>query len=170
MLEILKYTIPALIVLLASWLVMAQLLKSEEKRRYFEIRKGALGIVSPVRLRGYERLSLLLERITPEHILLNINVAGMTCAEVQQQMVQTIRLEFDHNLSQQVYVGDEVWQAIVLAKEEMIRFVNTCAGNFKPEDNALEYAKMMITAYNTNGETPTAHAMMLLKREARKLM
>ncbi len=170
MLEILKYTLPALIVLLAAWIVMSKQMKNEDARRNFELRKSTLGVISPIRLRGYERLSLLLERITPEHILLDMNLSEMTCADVQRHMLQTIRLEFDHNLSQQVYVGDEVWQAIVLAKEEMIRFVNTCASQFKPTDAALPYAQMMVTAYNTNGETPTQRALALLKNEARELI
>ncbi len=170
MVEVLKYTFPALVVLLASWIVMSKQMKNEDERRNFELRKNALGVITPIRLRGYERLSLLLERITPEHILLEMNLSGLTCAEVQRQMVQTIRLEFDHNLSQQVYVGEEVWQAIILAKEEMIHFVNACAASFKPEDAALAYAQMMIATYASNGETPTQHALTLLKQEARQLL
>ncbi len=170
MLEILKYTLPALIVLLAAWIVMAKQMKNEDARRNFELRKSTLGVISPIRLRGYERLALLLERITPEHMLLDMNLSEMTCADVQRQLLQTIRLEFDHNVSQQVYVGDEVWQAIVLAKEETIRFVNTCASQFTPTDAALPYAQTMITAYNMNGETPTQRALALLKQEARGLI
>ncbi len=170
MLEILKYTLPSLIVLLAAWIVMSKQMKNEDARRNFELRKKSLGVITPIRLRGYERLALLLERITPEHILLDMNLSGMTCQEVQRQMLQTIRMEFDHNVAQQVYVGDEVWQAIVLAKEEMMRFVNTCAAQFKPEDAALAYAQMMIATYNSNGETPTQRALTLLKNEARQLI
>ncbi len=170
MIEVLKYTLPSLIVLLAAWIVMSKQMKNEDARRNFELRKKSLGVITPIRLRGYERLALLLERITPEHILLEMNLSGMTCQEVQRQMLQTIRLEFDHNVAQQVYVGDEVWQAIVLAKEEMMRFVNTCSTQFKPEDSALAYAQMMITAYNSNGETPTQRALTLLKNEARGLI
>ncbi len=170
MLEVIQYTLPALIVLLASWLVMSKLLKQEDARRNFELRKNTLGVISPIRLRGYERLTLLLERITPEHILLDMQLSEMTCATLQREMLQTIRLEFDHNLSQQVYVSNEVWEAIVLAKEEMMRFVSTCAGQFKPEDAALPLAQMMITTYNTNGETPTQRALALLKQEAHQII
>ncbi len=170
MLEILKYTLPALIVLLAAWIVMYKLMKNEDARRNFELRKNNLGVISPIRLRGYERLTLLLERINPEHMLLDMSLATMTVQEVQTQLLQTIRLEFSHNVSQQVYVGDQVWQEIVHAKEEMLRFVNTCATQFKPEDAALPYAQLMLTTYNTNGETPTQHALDALKREAHEIL
>ncbi len=170
MLEVLKYTLPALIVLLAAWIVMAKQMKNEDARRNFELRKNTLGVITPIRLRGYERLALLLERITPEHILLDLDLTSMTCGDVQRRMLQTIRLEFDHNVAQQVYVSDEVWQAIVLAKEEMMRFVNTTAATFKSEDAALAYAQTMIATYNSNGETPTQRALGLLKQEARGLI
>ncbi len=170
MIEVLKYILPAIIVLIATWIVMSKQMKNEDERRNFELRKSNLGVISPLRLRGYERLTLLLERITPEHMLLNMNLSTMTVREVQQQMQQTIRLEFDHNLSQQVYVGDSVWQDVLNAKEEMLRFVNTCAAKHQPDEPALPFAQELITIYNTNGETPTQHALTTLKREAHELL
>ncbi len=168
--QILAYTIPAFVVLLATWLVMYKLMRNEDARRNFELRKNTLGEITPIRLRGYERLTLLLERITPEHMLLNLDITNMTAQEVHQHLIQTIRLEFDHNVSQQVYVGNEVWQEIVHAKEEMLRFVNTCATQFEPTSPALPYAQMMITTYSTNGETPTQHALLVLKQEAHEIL
>ncbi|MCM1035340.1 MAG: hypothetical protein NC038_07095 [Paludibacter sp.] len=170
MLEILKYTLPALIVLLASWLATSKQMKNEDARRNFELRKNAQNAISPIRLRGYERLTLLLERMEPEHLLLSTDLSGMTCRTLQQQLLQTLRLEFEHNISQQIYVSDEVWTAIVLAKEEMIRFVNTCSGQFNPDDAALPLGQLMITGYAMNGETPTQRALSLLKEEARRML
>lgn len=170
MLEILKYILPSVIVLLASWIATSKQMKNEDARRNFELRKHVQNAVSPIRLRGYERLTLLLERITPEHLLLNTDMSGMTCLRLQQQLLQTIRMEFDHNISQQIYVSDEVWTAIVLAKEEMVRFINTCATQFKPENEAIPLAQLMITSYAMNGDTPTQRALALLKEEARRIL
>ena len=97
----------ALIVLLATWLVMARLLKEEREKRAYELRCQDRNITNPLRMRGFERLALLLERITPEHMLMNMDFSGMTMQDVQRQLLQTVRLETDHNLSQQIYVGDE---------------------------------------------------------------
>lgn len=170
MLEILKYILPSLVVLLCAWVVMAKLMKNEDSRRNFELRKHTQNVISPIRLRGYERLSLLLERITPEHLLIDLDFSGMTVPVLQQHLLKTIRMEFDHNMSQQIYVSDEVWTAIVLAKEEMMRFVNTCAMRCTDADTALTYAQAMITTYSSNGETPTQHAQQLLKAEARTML
>ena len=170
MLELLKYTIPALIVLAATWLVLGKLLKEERQKREYELKRQDRNITNPLRLRGYERLALMLERITPEHLLMNLDFSGMTPQDLQRHLLQTVRLEVDHNLSQQIYVSDETWQAVLLAKEETLNFINAIALQMPEGSSTLQYAQTLITAYNQNGETPVQHAMQLLKTEARGVL
>lgn len=169
MLEILKYTIPALIVLLGTWLVLHKMLKEERLKREFELKKNTQKEITPVRLRGYERLSLLLERTTPEQMLRDMDVQSLTARQISTLLLQKIRMEYDHNLSQQIYVSDFVWNSIMEAKEQMLLFVSTTSQQFPPEANGLEVAKYMLTAYAQNGETPNEKALRLLKEEARQM-
>ncbi len=170
MIEILKYCIPALCVLLATWLIMRQFYKAEEEKRLWELKRLAQKEVSPLRLRAYERLALLLERTTPEHMLLELNLGEMTIVQVQQHLVQTLRMEYEHNASQQVYVSEEVWAMISNAKEQTIAFVNTVAQQLPPNSSAIDYARLLITAYSSNGDTPNDVALTALKKEARTLL
>jgi hypothetical protein len=170
MVEILKYCIPALCVLLATWLVMRQFYKAESEKRLWELKSLAQKEISPVRLRAYERLALLLERTTPEHMLLELNLGELTVVQVQQHLMRTIRMEYEHNASQQVYVSAEVWAMIMNAKEQTVAFVNTIAQQLPAESTALDYAKMLITAYATNGDTPNELALQALKKEAQTLL
>ncbi len=59
-LEILKYILPALVVLGATYVVLSKQLANEADRRNFELRKLNVNQITPVRLRAYERLTLLL--------------------------------------------------------------------------------------------------------------
>lgn len=170
MIEILKYSIPALVVLLATWIVMHKFYKNEEQKRLWELKRLSQKEISPIRMRAYERLSLLLERTTPEHMLVEMDLSAMTILQVQQRLMQTLRLEYDHNLSQQIYVSDEVWEQIVTAKEQMIAFVNSVAQQMPTGSTALDYAKTLITAYASNGETANDKALQSLKDEARSLL
>jgi hypothetical protein len=170
MLEILKYCIPALCVLLATWLVMRQFYRAEADKRLWELKRLAQKEISPARLRAYERLVLLLERTTPEHMLLELNLSEMTVLQVQQHLIRTIRLEYEHNLSQQVYVSAEVWAMIQNSKEQTVAFVNSILQQLPPESTALDYAKVMITAYSSNGDTPNELALQALKKEAQSLL
>jgi hypothetical protein len=170
MIEILKYCVPALCVLLATWLVMHKFYKSEAEKRLWELKRLSQKEISPLRMRAYERLSLLLERTTPEHLLIELNLGEMTILEVQQHLMRTIRLEYDHNLSQQVYVSDQVWDTIIAAREQMVAFINTMAQQMPPESTALDFAKVLITAYRSNGQTANDQAMQMLRTEARSLL
>lgn len=170
MIEILKYTLPALVVLLATWIVMHKLFKNEEQKRLWELKKLSQKEISPLRMRAYERLALLLERTTPEHLLMDKNLMEMSLTQLQQQLLYTIRQEYDHNLSQQIYVSDEAWQLIVNAKEQMLVFVTRIAQQLPAGSSTLDYAKALITAYTANGETATDKALEYLKEEARRLL
>ena len=170
MLEILKYCIPAICVLLATWLVMHKFYKSETEKRLWELKHLSQKEISPLRMRAYERLSLLLERTTPEHMLMELNLGEMTILQVQAHLMHTIRQEYDHNLSQQIYVSHETWDLIINAKNQTIAFINSIAQQIPTDSSALDYAKALITAYRTNGHTPNETAMYALKNEAKALL
>ncbi len=170
MIELLKYCIPSLIVLLATWIVMHKLFKNEQQKREWELKRAAQKEISPIRLRAYERLALMLERTQPEHMLMDLDVSQFTAAQLQQRLLQTIRLEFDHNLSQQIYVSEQVWELIVAARGQMLAFVSAMAMQLPQESTTLDYAKVLLTAYSTNGETANEKALRALKAEAAALV
>lgn len=170
MLEVLKYTLPSLIVLLATWLVLYKLFKNEDKKRMWEVKKTTQKEINAVRLRAYERMTLVLERTQPEHMLLEIqNLSTMSVMDVQKHLLRTIRLEFDHNMSQQIYVSEELWERFIQARDEMGAFVNTMAIQLPEGSSSLDYAKTLTAAYTMNGDTPNALALAALKEEVRGL-
>ena len=167
--EVLKYTIPALLVLLATCLVLWKMLQEDREKRAFELKRASQKDITPLRLRGYERLALMLERTTPEALLRDLDVQNLTAQQISSLLMQKLRLEFDHNLSQQIYVSNETWEAITDAREQMVLFLSTMARQYPAETNGLEVAKLMLTAYAQNGETPHQKAMKVLKDEVRTL-
>ena len=179
MLEILKYTIPALVVLASVWIVMYKLFKNEEQKRLWELKRAAQKEISPTRLRAYERLALLLERTQPEALVMSLSerleqagqsLAAMPVQKMQQELLRTVRMEFDHNMSQQIYVSDEVWAQIIGARDQIGAFITTMALQLPPESTAMDYAKVLMTAYRNNGDTPHQLALDALRNEAKDLL
>lgn len=168
--EIVLYiTIPALLVLITAYFLISKLLKMEEQRRNFELRKNNSGIITPVRLRAYERLSLVLERTLPQNLILHSIKPDMNCLELQTQLLSAIRHEFDHNISQQVYVSNELWMAVKTTRESLLRLVNGCAAQFQADQSATELAEKIIQVYDSIGNAPGEVALNLLKNEIRNL-
>lgn len=165
--DILKIVLPALLVLLTAYLLIDKLLRSEEKRRNFELQKNNAATITPIRLRAYERLILVLERTSPATLLLNVVKPDMSNLELHSQLLTNIRQEFSHNLSQQIYVSDEMWNYIRSAQESLLRLVNTCAAQCNPANPAAELAERIIQVYNASDQTPTELAIERLKNEVR---
>lgn len=166
---VLYITIPALMVLITSYFLLDKLLKSEDKRRNFEIQKNNTSAITSVRLRAYERLTLVLERTTPNKLVLKIIKPSMSCFELQTQLLQSIREEFDHNVSQQIYISNELWHAVVSTRESLIQLITGCATQLQPQQPATELAEMLIRVYANTTETPGEIAMKILKAEVRTL-
>ena len=94
----------------------------------------------------------------------------MTNLELHTQLLASIRQEFSHNLSQQIYVSDEVWTHIRSAQESLLRLVNSTAADCKPNDSASVLAELIIQVYNSSENTPSELAMDKLKKEVRILL
>ena len=164
------------VLIFGFWLIQYSGFRNEEKKRNWELKRESQKTISPIRLRAYERLTLLLERTKPEHMILELQQAHpeamttWTIGQVQQYFLQTIRAEFDHNQSQQVYVSDEVWDMIINARDQMGAFIISISAQIPKDANVQTYITALLTAYSTNGTTPTDKALEELKSEAKELM
>jgi Na+/H+ antiporter NhaC len=106
LLEILKITIPSLIVFLTAYFVLKAVLKKEHESRKIEVVLQNKKIITPLRLQAYERIVLFLERISPNSIIIRLQTPNMTIGQLHKEMLTTIRTEFEHNLSQQLYLSN----------------------------------------------------------------
>lgn len=165
--EILNIAIPAALVFLTAYLLLDKMFKNEEKRRIFEFKKQNLSTITPVRLRAYERLALFLERTIPNSLVINVTEAGMNCMQLHAKLLESIRQEYSHNVSQQIYVSDDLWENIVAAKESLVQLVNTCAASCKPEAPATMLAEKVLQVYAASPSTPSEIALAKLKEEIR---
>ncbi|WKK78358.1 hypothetical protein QYS49_15805 [Marivirga salinae] len=139
--DLMKIIIPAGIVLYAMFLTVKTMLQKQNEAKIIEIKAKNKEIVLPIRLQAYERMSLFLERISPDQIIKRVQKSDMNVAELQYLLLNEIREEFNHNLSQQVYMSDEAWKIIKNAKEELIMVVNQSAKDIDAEAKSIELVK-----------------------------
>ncbi len=160
-----KILLPALAVLAGTYLAIKAFLDRETDKQKLELKLLNHKIITPLRLQAYERLTLFLERIKPESLLPRVYSPQMTVPELHKALLQTIRSEFEHNLSQQIYVSDEAWEMVKIAKESILKLINTAAGSKKATKNTQEYSKTIIEAYASVENSPIDVAIEKLKEE-----
>ena len=167
LLELAKITIPGILVLLAAYYVLRDLLRNAERTRFYEMKKESAKALTPVKLTAYERLALLLERMKPESLLIRVQAPNMNVHEMHVALLNTIREEFEHNVTQQIYVGNDVWLLTRNAKDSLIQLINSIASDMPDDLPALELSKLIIERYNAVNETPIDLALNALKSEVK---
>lgn len=167
---ILQFSIPAILVIAMAYMLIDKLLKNEEARRNFELVKQNQPTITPVKLRAYERLILLLERITPQNLLPNKVLPNMSAQELQSTLLNDIRKEVEHNFSQQIYVSTELWETIKNAYENTVQLINLSSGQCSEQDSAVKLATMIIQVYDSKDQTAIDIAKDFLKNEVNKML
>jgi hypothetical protein len=121
-----------------------------------------------IRFQAYERMALFLERINPPNLIPRVMTPGQSAAGFQAQLHRSIRDEYEHNLSQQLYISDAAWVLVKKAKEEVVSLVNLVASKVKPEDDSGKFATEMLTIGFAAKDNPIEKALEGLKEEIRK--
>lgn len=169
--EILKYTIPAIIVMIANYLVVKKFLVTDLSKKQIALLHDTQNITIRMRLQAYERLTLLMERIHPLRVMPRVYNSNMTVSFLQETLVTTIRSEFDHNLSQQVFVSREVWETCKKAIEQEISMIHHISKTLKPEDPAREL-HLRISDYlvSLDDDVPSDIAIKIIHDEAKRVL
>lgn len=168
--DIFIYTIPAFIVFLTSILTIRYFIRDNQKQRKMEILLENQKIVTPIKLQAYERITLFLERITPDSLIMRVMNPKMNCAQFQADLLRTIRAEFEHNLSQQIYISAKAWEIVKNAKEQVIKIVNIAFTKVKPTDPAMRLSQQIIEKMVDIQKAPTHTAIDFLKEELKSVI
>ncbi|MFZ6009017.1 MAG: hypothetical protein ACOYXT_01620 [Bacteroidota bacterium] len=166
--ELIKILVPASVVLYGAYLLMRSFIHKEIELKKLEVRGRSIETVLPNRLQAYERMTLFLERMAPQNLLVRLNTSSMPAKEFHQLLLAEVRSEYNHNVSQQVYMSEEVWELIKNAKEELIVTINDSAGEMTTESTSLDLAKKIFEKSVNKSIDPLAHALSELKREIQR--
>lgn len=180
LLEILKYILPSGVVLLTAWLLLKSFLNTQEEIQKKELKSKLEELqlkmkqedkkyVTPIRLQAFERVVLFLERISPQSLIFRVQKPGQKVFQLQNALLKSIRDEYEHNLSQQLYITKESWAMVKAAREEVVKIINTAAADVKPDDESLELSRRIFESVVGEEKLPTDRAIEMLKKEIQRL-
>jgi len=170
-LEILKYILPSVVVLAATALIVQKFLINEVERKRLAIFEKNAADAMKLRLQAYERLTIFVERMNTRSLISRFYVQQATAQDVQLAMVQGIRAEFEHNVSQQLYVSHELWMTIRTVMEQEVTMLNRIGASCEMGAPASEFVKKLSEYIsNTESTIPTDIALETLNREAKSIL
>ncbi|KXK41778.1 MAG: hypothetical protein UZ11_BCD004001751 [Bacteroidetes bacterium OLB11] len=171
-LEILKYILPSIIVLIAAYLIVNKFLIREVERKRLAIFKENINLTMRLRMQAYERLSIFVERMKVQSLISRHYNQNLSVQDLQLAMVHSIRSEFEHNVSQQIYVSSEVWETVKSVTEQEITMINQMGSEFGLGTPAIELVKKMTEYMSEESEEnlPTFIALHTINREAKLVL
>lgn len=161
--ELAFYTLPALITGGVAYYFFSMHTKNEEGRRRYLIHKEAQKNALPLRLQAYERLTLFLERINPAKLLIRITPQSSNKFDYEEYLISQIEVEYEHNLSQQIYVSSESWDIITTAKNATIQMIRKT--NLDPKVTTAQELRETVLSGLFDRQTPSSVAIAHLKNE-----
>ncbi|TXD82341.1 hypothetical protein ESY86_15020 [Subsaximicrobium wynnwilliamsii] len=162
-LALLFYCVPAAITGAVAYYFFKEHVSNEDKRRDYLIKKDLQKEALPLRLQAYERISLFLERIKPSQLLLRVSPNSNDKADYETLLIANIEQEFEHNLSQQIYVTDKCWNITATAKNATIQMIRkaTMSDNVDSADKVRE----VILTELMDKRSPSDAALSFIKEE-----
>lgn len=166
-LQMFLYAVPAVITGFVAYYFFKEHTKNEDGRRRFLLHKDMQVTAMPLRLQAYERMALFLERITPSKLLIRVTPASSNKENYESLLIQSIEQEFEHNLSQQIYLSDECWNIITAAKNATIQLIRK-ASLLEKTDTANKLREVVLTEMMEK-RAPSDAALSFIKKEVSEM-
>ncbi len=162
-LEILAYTIPSMITAAVAYGFFQSYFKDQQNTRNWLLHKELQKEALPLRLQAYERMTLFLERIALTKILIRVSPITDDKTEYHHALILHIEQEFEHNLTQQIYMSATCWTIIQTAKNATIAMIRNANAHVNV-NNAQDLRELLLTNL-FDKESPTNAALAKIKDE-----
>ena len=138
--EYASITVLIVLLVLAAWLLYEFRTMKDEVRKSADSKNEAMKL----KLQAYERLTLFADRISLRNLVARTSYGGLSVVELQLTLLETIRTEYEYNVSQQIYVSADIWKAIGNLKDQNIYIINQIAANIPSQALGVELCKLLL--------------------------
>ena len=167
--DFLVYLAPSLLVFLTAFFLVKKFLDTDRQMKYAELKRAIDKDLIPLRFQAYERIVLFLERVSPNNLLVRVYQPGMNVMEFHREVITTIRSEYEHNITQQVYVTNAAWTIVRTNRDELIKLINISMEKCNPNAPGVELSKKVFETMLDGEDFPIQRAIDAIKNEAHSL-
>ena len=167
--DLIQILVPAALVLYAVYLVVRNFLQKQFDAQLIQLKMKNSETILPTRLQAYERICLLLERVSPNNMLLRLSNPGISAYDFQQILLSEIGEELNHNLSQQVYMSDEAWTRVRNTVNAIIAVIQEASQEMTAEHNAIDLSQKIFDKMMKLENDPVGETLSFVKNEIRQV-
>jgi hypothetical protein len=146
------------------------MIQNDQDKRRQELILQNSRTVTPIKLQAFERIVLFLERISLESLLVRVSTPDMTATQLHTAMLNSIRSEFEHNLSQQIYMSQQAWEVVKNARSNMIKIINSEVEKLPSDSSGMVLSKKLLEKIMELEKEPTRVAIEYVKNEIARMI
>lgn len=165
--ELLKITVPALIVFATVYYILKKFFTAQVVNQQMQINKDQQQHTQKIKLQAYERLTLFCERIDISNLLLRLRMSSMKNEDLYHALFIAIQKEYEHNIVQQIYVSESLWNIIFMAKSNIIDIIETSYSTVRPEGASSELQNSLYKSLQDLNSNPIRTALNAISKEAK---
>jgi hypothetical protein len=170
LLEILKLILAGVGVVYVAFYLLKPYLDKSEHLQLMELKKTISSQTLPLRLQAYERIVLFVERVNPANMLIRLSGTGASAAELHAVVVSEIRNEFQHNISQQIYVSDRAWTIVKRVKDDTLSVVTNAVKALPTDATGLDLSKTILAHLSHLEDNPYDIALKIIREDMEGLL
>lgn len=167
--DLLKYTLSGIFVFFTAYFVLKSHFDTYYNLKALEYKTLVAKDVLPLKLQAYERMTLFVERINPANLMLRLHQAGMSAQEMQSLVLAEVKAEYQHNISQQLYISTDAWNIIKRVKDDTIGLLNHAVTSLPADSSAVELSKIIFVKLDELEENPYDLALLVMKNDLRDI-
>jgi len=168
-LDILKFTLAGTAVFFIAYSTIKAEIEKSRHLKLLDLKKSAQATTLPLRLQAHERIVLLIERINPSSLLVRTHSPGLNVFQMQQILTSEIQNEFQHNITQQVYLSNHAWIMVRRLKDDTINLINQSAKTLDPDAPSIELSKLILNHMTSLEDNPYDAALALIKADIQEV-
>lgn len=164
-LEIVKYAVPALVVFATVYYILKQFMVNQSHMMALENRNKRTDQMVALKLKAYERLMMFCERISIPNLIYRLKANSMDARMLENALLIGIQQEMEHNLSQQIYVSDQLWQILQLAKDDVISYIVQQGSTMNPKSTGNDLSNALLSNLPGPKDNPISKAKHAVRTE-----
>ena len=155
-------------------LIVFRFLKKQNSREVLnlklELRKQRQEFFLPSRLDAYQRSVLLMERIHTNSLIMRTHNPSLNAKLFQAELVKSVRNEFEHNVTQQIFINPSTWGIMKSSKEEVIKLIHMAGSQMDEKATSIQLSGKIMEIVVQFDQFPTEIAVDALKKEFQELI
>jgi hypothetical protein len=156
-------------IIIIVYLFLKRQNQKEQVNLEVELKKQRQEFFLPNRVDAYERAILLMERLHPNSLVMRLNNPSLSAKIMHAEFLKTIREEFDHNITQQLFISPIAWKLLRDSKEELVKLINLAASQVQENATAIELSAKIFELVAQLEKLPSEVATEFLKKEFQEL-